>query len=54
MGPSGEPVPVVPADAFATLPIGPLRSGEDLLVPPVFLIIGRCPQRPLADDWPEP
>jgi signal transduction histidine kinase len=39
MGPSGEPVPVVPADAFATLPIGPLRSGEDLLVPPVFLII---------------
>ena len=38
MGPSGEPVPVVPADAFATLPSGPLRSGEDLLLPPVFLI----------------
>ena len=38
MGPSGEPVPVVPADAFAALPSGPLRSGEDLLLPPVFLI----------------
>jgi signal transduction histidine kinase len=38
MGPSGEPVPVVPADAFATLLSGPLRSGEDLLLPPVFLI----------------
>ena len=37
MGPSGEPVPVVPADAFATLPSGPLRSGEDF-VPPTFLI----------------
>jgi signal transduction histidine kinase len=38
MGPSGEPVPVVPADAFANLLSGPLRSGEDLLLPPVFLI----------------
>jgi signal transduction histidine kinase len=38
MGPSGEPIPVVPADAFANLPKGPLRSGEDLLLPPVFLI----------------
>jgi signal transduction histidine kinase len=38
MGPSGEPIPVVPADAFAALPSGPLRSGEDLLLPPVFLI----------------
>jgi signal transduction histidine kinase len=38
MGPSGWPVPVVPADAFATLPSGPLQSGEDLLLPPVFLI----------------
>jgi len=38
MGPSGEPVPVVPPDAFATLPSGPLRSGEDLLLPPTFLI----------------
>jgi signal transduction histidine kinase len=38
MGPSGEPVPVVPADAFATLLSGPLRSGEDLLLPPAFLI----------------
>ena len=39
MGPSGEPVRVVPADAFATLPSGPLQSGEDLLVPPDFLIV---------------
>ena len=38
MGPSGEPIPVVPAEAFAALPSGPLRSGEDLLLPPVFLI----------------
>jgi signal transduction histidine kinase len=38
MGPSGEPIPVVPADAFETLPSGPLRSGEDLLLPPIFLI----------------
>ena len=38
IGPSGEPVQVVPADAFATLPSGPLQSGEDLLVPPTFLI----------------
>jgi signal transduction histidine kinase len=38
MGPSGEPIPVVPADAFAALPSGPLRPGEDLLLPPVFLI----------------
>jgi signal transduction histidine kinase len=38
MGPSGEPVPVVPADAFATLMSGPLRSGEDLLLPPTFQI----------------
>ncbi len=38
MGPSGEPIPVVPADAFTTLPSGPLRSGEDLLLPPTFLI----------------
>jgi signal transduction histidine kinase len=38
MGPSGEPVPVVPADAFATLQSGSLRPGEDLLVPPTFLI----------------
>jgi signal transduction histidine kinase len=38
MGPSGEPIPVVPADAFASLMSGPLRSGEDLLLPPTFLI----------------
>ena len=38
IGPSGEPVQVVPADTFATLPRGPLHSGEDLLVPPIFLI----------------
>jgi signal transduction histidine kinase len=38
IGPSGEPLQVVPADAFATLPSGPLQSGEDLLVPPTFLI----------------
>jgi signal transduction histidine kinase len=38
MGPSGEPIPVVPADAFAALQSGPLRPGEDLLLPPVFLI----------------
>ena len=38
IGPAGEPVPVVPADAFATLPSGPLRSGEDLLAPPIFMI----------------
>jgi signal transduction histidine kinase len=38
VGPWGEPVQVVPADAFATLPSGPLRAGEDLLVPPTFLI----------------
>jgi signal transduction histidine kinase len=38
MGPSGERLPVVPADAFATLPSGPLQSGEDLLVPPIFQI----------------
>jgi signal transduction histidine kinase len=38
MGPSGEPNPVVPPDAFAALPSGPLRPGEDLLLPPVFLI----------------
>jgi hypothetical protein len=38
MGPSGEPVPVVPADVFATLPSGPLRAGEDLLLPLTFLI----------------
>jgi signal transduction histidine kinase len=38
MGPSGEPIPVVPADAFATLLSGPLRSGEDLLLPPTFVI----------------
>jgi signal transduction histidine kinase len=39
MGPAGEPIPVVPADAFATLPSGPLRSGEDLLLPPIFMIV---------------
>jgi signal transduction histidine kinase len=39
MGPSAELVPVIPADAFATLPSGPLQSGEDLLVPPIFLIV---------------
>jgi signal transduction histidine kinase len=38
MGPSEEAVPVVPADASATLPSGPLQSGEDLLTPPFFLI----------------
>jgi signal transduction histidine kinase len=38
MGPSDEPIPVVPADASASLPSGPLRSGEDLLAPPIFLI----------------
>ena len=38
MGPPNEPVQVVPTDAFATLPSGPLRSEEDLLVPPNFLI----------------
>ena len=54
MGPSGEPVPVVPADAFATLPSGPLRSGEDLLLPPVFPDRRGSPRRPLADDWAEP
>jgi signal transduction histidine kinase len=37
MGP-GEPVALVPPDAFASLPSGPLQSGEDLLVPPDFLI----------------
>ncbi len=39
MGPSGEPLPVVPADASATLPSGPLQSGEDLLMPPIFVIV---------------
>src|SRR5208337_2061422 len=39
MGPSGEALPVVPADASATLPRGPLESGEDLLIPPIFLIV---------------
>ena len=39
MGPSGEPIPVVPADASATLPSGPLQSGEDLLIPPIFVIV---------------
>ena len=38
MGPSDEPIPAVPADASASLPSGPLRSGEDLLAPPFFLI----------------
>jgi signal transduction histidine kinase len=38
MGPSDEAIPVVPADASASLPSGPLRSGEDLLAPPIFLI----------------
>jgi signal transduction histidine kinase len=38
MGPSEEAIPVVPVDAFATLPSGPLQSGEDLLTPPFFLI----------------
>lgn len=38
MGPPGEPLQVTPAGAFAKLPSGPLESGEDLLVPPTFLI----------------
>jgi HAMP domain-containing protein len=38
MGPSDEAIPVVPADASEALPSGPLRSGEDLLAPPFFLI----------------
>ncbi len=39
MGPLGESPPVVPANAFATLPSGPLRAGEDLLIPPNFLVV---------------
>jgi signal transduction histidine kinase len=38
MGPSDEAIPVVPAGASEALPSGPLRSGEDLLAPPFFLI----------------
>ncbi len=38
MGPSDEAIPVVPADASEALPSGPLRSGEDLLAPPIFVI----------------
>ena len=37
MGP--ETLPVVPADAFATLPNGPLLAKEDVLMPPSFLIV---------------
>ncbi len=39
LGPSGEPLSVVPADAFATLASGPLRPGEDFLTPPTFLFV---------------
>ena len=35
----GQSISVVPADAFATLPNGPLESGEDLLAPPAFVIV---------------
>jgi signal transduction histidine kinase len=43
MGPPGLSPPVMPAGAFATLPSGPLQSGEDLLVPPNFLIAAGLP-----------
>ena len=40
MGPmGGESLLVMPPDAFATLPSGPLAAGEDLLVPPMFQIV---------------
>ena len=34
-----ETLPVVPPDAFATLPNGPLLAKEDVLMPPTFLIL---------------
>jgi signal transduction histidine kinase len=43
MRPPGESLQVMPAGAFATLPSGPLQSGEDLLVPPNFLIAADLP-----------
>jgi signal transduction histidine kinase len=43
MGPAGVSPPVMPAGAFATLPSGALQSGEDLLVPPDFLIAAGLP-----------
>jgi signal transduction histidine kinase len=43
MGPPGESPQVMPAGAFATLPSGPLQSGEDLMVPPNFLIAAGLP-----------
>ena len=54
IGTVGRALLVVPADAFATLPSGPLQAGEDLLVPPTFLIVVRSPRWPLADDRAEP
>jgi signal transduction histidine kinase len=39
LGPQGGPFPVVPSDAFATLPSGPLGPGEDMLAPPRFLFV---------------
>ena len=39
VGPWSQFVSVVPADAFATLPSGPLESGEDFLAPPTFVIV---------------
>ena len=43
MRPPGESLQVTPAGAFAMLPSGPLQSGEDLLVPPNFLIAADLP-----------
>ncbi len=39
MGPWGRPLAVVPAGSLATLPGGPLRPGEDLLLPPGFRFV---------------
>ena len=50
MGPSGEPVPVVPADAFATLPSGPLQLRRGPVAAPDVPDRRRSPRWPLADD----